>query len=147
LVKILTTEKNEEKILCAVKNPSDRGNQSWFYNKFLGRDRKYKKEERKEIKVNWLMLLTSKEIDELKESTCKVIKLADNVEIDTEEDVIESYKNGFNVLYNLFVKTMQEEKFRNKLVELLSNEDGSPGEDYHTIMKTKEMMEEEETNA
>ncbi len=69
---ILILEKN--KILCAVKNPSQRSFQSWFYNVFLGRIYK-NNPDRKEIKTNWLIQLTPNEIRLLRKKTCDVIQL------------------------------------------------------------------------
>ena len=68
----IVLEKN--KILCAVKNPSKRSKQPWFYNVFLGRIYE-NNPDRKEIKTNWLIQLTEKEIRLLREKTCEVIPI------------------------------------------------------------------------
>ena len=81
-----TQEHEKEKILCAVKNPSKRSFQSWFYNQFL--EGLSKKPKKKCIKVNWIMKLTNDEIKLLKEKTCLIIKIEkNNNKTDVEIDV------------------------------------------------------------
>ena len=69
-----TSKHEEKKTLCAVKNPSERSKQPWFYNIFLGNISK-NKPERNHTKVNWIMKLTEEEITLLKEKTCEIIEI------------------------------------------------------------------------
>lgn len=69
---------NDKKTLCAVKNPSKRSNQPWFYNIFLGNISN--KPKRNYIKkVNWIMELTKDEIKLLKKKTCEIIEIENEI--------------------------------------------------------------------
>lgn len=69
---------HKNKILCAVRNPSERSKQPWFYNIFLGNITN--KLKRKRIKVNWLMELSEKEVKLLREKTCEIIEITKKVD-------------------------------------------------------------------
>jgi len=81
-----TQEYKEKKKLCAVKNPSKRSDQSWFYNIFLGNISK-KKPKRNHTKTNWIMKLSENEIKLLKERTCEIIEIENNIKKQLEKDV------------------------------------------------------------
>jgi len=81
-------ESKNKKTLCAVKNPSIRSNQSWFYNIFLGNISK-NKPDHSHIKVNWIMQLNENEINLLKEKSCKVIEI--------ETKIKKSIKTGVEI--------------------------------------------------
>ena len=75
----------KKKKLCAVKNPSDRSKQSWIYNIFLRH--LSKKPKRNYVKkVNWLMELTEDEIKLLREKTCEVIEIENNIKKQLEKE-------------------------------------------------------------
>ena len=78
-----TLEHKEKKTLCAVKNPSKRSFQSWFYNIFLGGITN--KSKINHTKVNWIMKLTQEEIKLLKEKTCIIIEIEENIKKELEE--------------------------------------------------------------
>jgi len=65
----------KKKKLCAVKNPSKRSNQPWFYNIFLGNISKNKPKRNYIEKVNWIMELTDDEIKLLRKKTCNIIEI------------------------------------------------------------------------
>jgi len=73
-----TLNHEKKKKLCAVKNPSERSNQSWFYNIFLGNITN-NKQKRNRIKVNWVMELNEDEIRLLKEKSCVIIEIENNI--------------------------------------------------------------------
>ena len=78
-------EHKKKKILCVVKNPSDRSFQSWMYNTFFGALLK-NKPKRNHTKVNWLMELTKDEIKLLKEKTCEVIEIENYIKKKLEKE-------------------------------------------------------------
>ena len=80
-------EHKKPKTLCAVKNPSDRSKQSWLYNIFLKNLECYKnKPKRNHTKVNWLMRLSEDEIKLLREKTCEVIEIENNIKKQLKEE-------------------------------------------------------------
>lgn len=80
-------EYNKKKILCAVKNPTKRTYQSWFYNVFLGHVSK-KNPTRNHTKVNWIMKLTKDDIELLKRKTCEVTDLEQLLKEKKKEQVL-----------------------------------------------------------
>ena len=114
----------EKKTLCAVRNPDDRSNNPWFYNIFLQHIYKEEKKiKRNETKVNWLIALTQKEIAELKRHTLKVYPLVEDISLEVVGS--NKYKDGFEVLLDLFNSVMKVDNIKNKVEELLT-ENGRP---------------------
>ena len=81
-----TSNHEKKKKLCAVKNPSLRSNQTWFYNTFLGALLK-EKPIRNHVKVNWIMELNEDDIKLLKEKSCLIIEIEDNIKNQLKTDV------------------------------------------------------------
>ena len=73
----------KKKTWCAVKNPSVRSNQSWFYNIFLGNITNNKRDINK-IKMNWLIELDDEEIKLLREKSCNIIEINIKIKTDVE---------------------------------------------------------------
>lgn len=135
-------EGNDEKILCAIRTPEDRSKNPWFYNIFFKHIYKEdKKDKMNEIKVNYLVALTKDQIASLKENTCKVFPLIENISFEIEDDYA-PFKEGFKVMIDLFNKAMNDNTVKGKIRELLTNSDGKPNTDYKVIMKTKKLLEE-----
>ena len=80
-----TLKHKKKKTLCAVKNPSNRSEQPWIYNTFFGALLK-NKPKRNHTKVNWLMKLNKDEIKLLREKTCIVIEIEDNIKKQLEKE-------------------------------------------------------------
>lgn len=141
------------KVLCTIKNPSSCKNRGWFYNIFLGNLSKIDKKHEQQ-KTNWLMKLNEEEIRILKERECEIIVLNFNNTVKK----IDKHKDGFVALLGLFESLMSDkdtinkkEKELRKLIKLeirklLTNEEGRPSEQYKTIMRTKEYLEEDKND-
>jgi len=76
--------KQEKKTLCAVKNPSERSNQSWFYNIFLGHISK-NKPKHNHTKINWIMKLSIDEIKLLREKSCIITEIENDIKKQLEK--------------------------------------------------------------
>jgi hypothetical protein len=150
--RIHMTEENKEldivkqknnKVLCAVSNPKIKKFRSWFLNNFLGRLNK-KDKGRNEVRVNWLMTLKENEIDLLRDKSCKVIKLSEEIEIDTskKEKLSDEYRKGCHTLMTLFERAMEKPEVKKEIRVLLTNKDGQPSKRYKIIMKTKKLLGE-----
>ena len=134
-------EDKSEKILCAIRNPENRSKLGWFYNIFLQHIySEDKKQIRNEIKVNYLVAITKKEIVELRKNTCKVYPLIEDVSFEIEDDGLLQYKEGFKVLLDLFNNTMKDPIIKNKIKDLLVDKKGNPNNNYKTIMTTKKLL-------
>ena len=132
-----------EKVLCAIRNPENRSKLGWFYNIFLQHIyQEDKKQVKNEIKVNYLVAITKKEIVELEKNTCKVYKLIEDFSFEIEDEGLSQYKEGFKVLLDLFNKTMKDPTIKIKIKDLLVNKKGNPNNDYKTIMTTKKLLGE-----
>lgn len=124
-----------KKILCALKNPQDKNDRSWLYNSFLGRNRKEKKVDRLETKVNFLLVLTEKEIKELEERGAEIIQIANDIEIDLEDDKTKALKESFLIMHELIEKLLQYHDSKIKIEALLKKED------HKLIRETRELIE------
>jgi len=138
-------ESTKEKILCAIRNPTNRSKLPWFYNIFLQHIYKEdKKEKLNEIKVNYLIPITKNQISELRKNTCKVYPLIENISFEIEEDVKSSpFKEGFKVIMELFEKAMGDKDIKDTIRKLLMKSDGKPNDNYKVIMKTKKLLLED----
>lgn len=89
-----TLEHKKKKTLCAIKNPSNRSKQPWFYNIFLGHLSKKKPKRNYIKKINWLIELTDDEIKLLREKTCIVIEIEKqiNKQLEKEKTGVETDK-------------------------------------------------------
>lgn len=124
------------KMLCAVKNSTKY--RSWIYNVFLGHNKKEEKDHGQQ-KINWLMKLDEKEIEILKDKGCEIVILNYNNSVKKED----KFKEGFTSLLNLFESLMKNQQTKNKIRDLLTNNDGRPSEDYKNIMRTKDYLKED----
>jgi len=133
-----------ETFLCAVKNPIDPKNNSWFYNVFLGRQRNRKtKHHRNEVKVNWIIpSLTRNEIELLQKKTCKVINLTEGIEIeiiDEENDDIIIFKEGFEILFELFNRFKDKKEVKEEINKLLYDSKGYPSKELEKIYECEKL--------
>jgi hypothetical protein len=120
------------KVLCAVVNPSTCKDRGWFYNIFLGNLSK-KDKNHEQQKINWLMKLTEREIEILKERECGITILDFNNTVKKTDE----YKKGFVALLDLFESLMEDQETKLEIRKLLTNDEGRSSEQYKTIIRTK----------